>query len=641
MALGVTCLRIIFNKIIASMSEHQECIALLLNDNSTSEFLKVSKTLLLCCEDLMKNPETSPYRSIKVDSNLLQNEFLPFNGAVQCLFSLGYTEGIDSFILSEPNLETLRKFRNSLTAIREKLLRKTDIFPTNTSPSVKPSCEQPSRLELELHSQFNHSNFFAQLNSTLQVVLLNEDPILQQEALKLIPLTELQGKAKEKYSMLKNHSTSIEISIQDCLLIELLFWFKFSFFSWVDTLKCEQCGNYCAQDGIFTPTNEELHGLANRVEKHTCRKCNISYRFPRYSHPRQLLITRRGRCGEWAKCFTFLCRALGFDSRLISDWTDHAWTEVYSISRARWLHCDPCENSCDTPLVYESGWGKKLSYIIAFSKDEIQDVTWRYTANPKEVLSRRTLCNEDWLIQQIFFFTNRLQSKLSKERKTELLHRKIRELVEFLSTRSAKNEELIGRTSGSLDWRLARSEVKLGNNTCKHYVFHLKKPEIDKRYFQVKYSAALDKYIRVSNQNEETSGWRNCVYEENNMFYKKEYDWKMVYLARTKGSSNATISWKFDFNDIKFLIDTLVVQCDSTCFENSSISLTIIAEKQIIFLKKVSGAISIRKIRGLPGFTIHCTLEGGKGENAWQHTQLFRQPLDSEDFPFDIKISFL
>ena len=120
-------------------------------------------------------------------------------------------------------------------------------------------------------------------------------------------------------------------------------------------------------------------------------------RFPRYNLPSVLLKTRKGRCGEWANCFTLICNAVGFDARWVLDVTDHVWTEVWLPQRARWVHADPCENVLDAPLMYEKGWGKKLSYVFAFGRHGAIDVAPRYSAGWSETLQRRTWVKEGWL----------------------------------------------------------------------------------------------------------------------------------------------------------------------------------------------------------------------------------------------------
>ncbi|EPY87247.1 peptide-N(4)-(N-acetyl-beta-glucosaminyl)asparagine amidase [Camelus ferus] len=222
------------------------------------------------------------------------------------------------------------------------------------------------------------------LRSNIQHVLVYENPALQEKALACIPVQELKRRSQEKLSRARKLDQGTNINDEDFLLLELLHWFKEEFFHWVNDIVCSKCGGQTKSRGeSLFPNDDERKWGANRVEDHFCDVCQLSNRFPRYNNPEKLLETRCGRCGEWANCFMLCCRALGFEARYVWDYTDHVWTEVYSPAQQRWLHCDACEDVCDKPLLYEIGWGKKLSYVIAFSKDESKEIVFIPSENEK------------------------------------------------------------------------------------------------------------------------------------------------------------------------------------------------------------------------------------------------------------------
>lgn len=644
---------------------------IILSQNDQETFISVANILLRFANNILKAPGNVRYRSIKLSNELFMTKLLPVNGAVDCLFTMGFKEMDDHLHLEMLHpLEDLKSLKDALEDEVDRLT-KTGQNDSNLSTSSTNSAvdckdnnvnQQQSvvnagvdlipvepvicpRNDLAYVPRLNsqHENtFYQKVFGALGTVFKYESKELQALARQCIPIERLQGKAQKDFQQQQAEcGEDGKWSEKDFLLLNLLAWFKQEFFSWTNSPECSNCGAETKFHSSDYPNAEERKWGCNNVECHQCHSCYTITRFPRYNHPQKLLLTRTGRCGEWANCFTLCCRTVGFEARYVLDWTDHVWTEVFSEHLGKWLHCDSCENACDKPLLYEQGWGKKLTYVIGISKDELVDVTWRYTAREKEtfhtclreeVVVRRTLVSDSWLSNFCVKATSELQQKMNDERKMFVKKRDITEIVESLSPRDATTNEGEGRVSGNLAWREARGEM--GDNKKSH-VFKAEKENIKSKRIRIRYFPATDSYStdlgEELNDEKRISGWENGVELSENIFKKIEQDWQMVYLARCEGTPAGTIKWAIDVGDTDLVISEVHLTVKSQLYESGEIELKLFSEnKEMDVLNTLS--VFPDAFAGSKTLRLQACLKGSEGSVAWQHAQLFRCETSNSDF---------
>ena len=255
----------------------------------------------------------------------------------------------------------------------------------------------------------------------------------------------------------------------------LLKWFKKEFFSWCNKPKCPGCGqndkNYTCINYREKPNEEEKKFWAYRTERYQCNNCNKEVRFARYNKTIKLLETRTGRCSEWSNLFGGILYTCGFKTRLINNFEDHVWNEFYNEEEQRWIHIDSCEEAYDTPLVYEQGWGRVMTFILGMSDDGLVEVTPRYVKDWKIVNERRSEKMIIKLQKILDEVNNKMEIGVSEEEKKKREERRKSEIESFENkirlalggddkkeNEKVNDAEKLGRQSGSLEWRKNRGE---------------------------------------------------------------------------------------------------------------------------------------------------------------------------------------
>ena len=228
--------------------------------------------------------------------------------------------------------------------------------------------------------------------------------------------------------------------------------------TWVNQPPCDKCQGETKYRTTRGPeTHVEKTGQANRVEVYECNTCQSVTFFPRFNATHAIFASRRGRCGEYANLMGQYCRSAGLETRYVWDSTDHVWVEVFLDDD--WIMVDVCEGVIDEPSMYQVGWGKKsMSCVLAVAFDHVVDVTSRY-------VRPWNADRDDDGIEEAVRLRHRQQLDASgmtpraKEELTRRLQREAMQLNDYRQQGKWLSTYRSGRISGSMAWKLSRSEA--------------------------------------------------------------------------------------------------------------------------------------------------------------------------------------
>jgi peptide-N4-(N-acetyl-beta-glucosaminyl)asparagine amidase len=345
---------------------------------------------------------------------------------------------------------------------------------------------------------------------------------------------------------------------------------------------------------------------------------------------------------------------MGFEVRHISAmYEDHVWVELFSEKQNRWIHYDPCENKFDQPLMYELGWGKKLSYVIATSIDLIVDVSGKYSISHDTILASQCMKeiqpNDLKTVMKNLNISLKNSLGLRQERIEVLKKRRQEELAEIkktgLLTKEQVGKDFTGRLNAEASWLLNRGENTenglQNQNSSNSKSSSTKSGDVIKIKKSFQYICSKDETICDGKMLGSILKKSNV---NNNIFRKVEDDWNMAYLCRKEGSETGSFRLKFEsqnpFRGLKF--ENIV----SKTYETGAVRIMVASDKECFLVGSknegnVGGKVYNFK-NSCKKFSIWFVcfdkkFDGGN-DVQWQHAQFFRQELGDKLPGFSIKL---
>lgn len=167
--------------------------------------------------------------------------------------------------------------------------------------------------------------------------------------------------------------------------------------------------------------------------------------------------------------------------------------------------------------MYESGWGKKLTYVVSYCRYGVVDSTRRYTRSWRNVVERRV--QQTKVPDSIFFLTVQWLDRQQRRglgrvapgsyQDRWVIARAEQEKRELATgiMREERLEELYGRQSGSLEWRISRGEIgDTASQTQKSSEFSEQKDQVDLHSSTVDHTPNLKPKSEFSDLYEKFSG---------------------------------------------------------------------------------------------------------------------------------------